>query len=63
MKSNIVDIEGAIHHRTEKAVLFSISGDRDDAEWLPLSVIEIDDSGDPVVVTLPEQIAIDKGLV
>jgi hypothetical protein len=47
-----------IIHETEKAVLFLI----DDKEvWLPRSVIEID--SDIKAITLPERMAIDKGLV
>ena len=62
-RSDIIDIEGTVHHRTDMAVLFSTSGERDDAEWLPNSQIELDDSSAIVVVTLPEQLALDKGLI
>lgn len=63
MKSDVIDLKGVIHHSTERAILFSLTGDRDDAVWLPKSQIEIDESTKPVVVTLPEWLAIDQELV
>lgn len=63
MKSNIIDIEGAIHAETERAILFSTTGEEDEAAWLPLSLIEVERTASTVTVTLPEQFAIDKGLV
>jgi hypothetical protein len=63
MKSNIVDIEGMVHHRTEKAVLFSTDGNRANAEWLPLSQIEVEDNHPIWTVTLPETLALEKGLI
>lgn len=64
MKSDIIDIDGAIEARTEKAVLFH-TGDKEQAAWLPLSQIEVDETGVPgiVTVTLPEWLATDKGLI
>ena len=60
-KLKVVNVEGAIHHRTDKAILFSTSGKRDDAVWLPKSAFEIyEEDG---LIVLPEQMAIDKGLV
>lgn len=63
MKSNVIDIEGMVHHQTEKAVLFSTDGNRANAEWLPLSQIEVEDNHPIWTITLPEQIALDKGLI
>lgn len=63
MKSDLVDIEVTVHHETEKAVLVSDDGDRKRAVWLPKSAIEIAGDGLRVTVTLPERLAIDKGLV
>lgn len=57
----IIDLEGVIHHQTERAVLFSIDGERDHATWLPRSQIEIHD--DDGVISLPERLAIEKELV
>lgn len=64
MKSNIIDIDGAIEARTEKAVLFH-TGDKTEAAWLPLSQIEIGETGFEGIVTvsLPEWLATDKGLI
>ena len=63
MKSNLVDIEGAIHAETEKAVLFSETGERAKAVWLPKSMVEIDRDGGKSILTMPEQLALDKGLI
>lgn len=63
MSGGLVDIEMRRHVETEKAILVSDDGDRDAAVWLPKSLIEIEDSGDTIVVTMPERLAIEKGLV
>jgi hypothetical protein len=64
MSKKPVDIEGVIHRETEKAVLVSDTGDPKDAKWLPLSQIEIEfGKSDVVTITLPEELAIEKGLV
>lgn len=64
MKSDVIDIDGAIEARTDKAVLFH-TGNKSEAAWLPLSQIEIDETGIPgiVTVTLPEWLATEKGLI
>ena len=65
MKSNIIDIEVEIAHRTEKAVLVH-TGVRGDAVWLPLSMIEMDPDdtvSGTAIMTLPESLALDKGLI
>ena len=63
-KSNIIDIEGAVEARTEKAVLFH-TGDKSKAVWLPLSQVEVDDTGIGGIetVTLPMWLAQEKGLI
>ena len=66
MRSDLVDIAGVIHHQTEKAILFSETGDKDDAVWLPKSVVEVEHDPkkpDYVTVTLPERFAKDRGLI
>jgi len=63
MKSNIMDIDGAIHHQTEKAILFSTSGEADEAVWLPKSAVEFDEMNGLTTIQIPEQLAIDKGLI
>jgi hypothetical protein len=63
-KSDLVDLTVQLHHETGKAVLVSDDGDRDHAVWLPLSQVEIERKPNGVViVTLPEWLATDKGLV
>ena len=65
MKSNLIDIEVHVHHKTEKAVFISDTGDKADAEWVPLSQIEIEE--DPknsiATVTMPEWLAKEKGFI
>ncbi|HHY50229.1 MAG TPA: hypothetical protein GYA10_10835 [Alphaproteobacteria bacterium] len=66
MKSDLVDIAGVIFTETERAVLFSDTAHRANAVWLPKSQIEIAQDGyrrDFVTVTVPERLAIEKGLV
>lgn len=63
MRSDITDIEGQVHARTDRAILFSDDGDKDGAVWLPLSQVEVDmKPGGTAIVTLPEWLAVDKGL-
>ena len=56
-RSDLVDIAGEIRAQTEKAIQF-YDGER--TVWLPRSQIEINDDG---TVTMPEWLAVDKGLV
>lgn len=59
--SDLVDIDVEIKHMTDKAVLVS---DGDNDVWLPLSQTEVEDNGDGTgVVTIPEWLAIEKGLL
>jgi hypothetical protein len=64
MKSDLIDIDVECTARTEKAVLVH-TGDKTEAVWLPLSQCEIAPSGFPGIetVTLPEWLALDKGLI
>ena len=57
MKSNLIDIEARLVHQTEKAWLLDINGD-DEPVWIPKSAAEFDDG----VLTLPEPLALEKGL-
>lgn len=63
-KSDIIDLDGAIEAKTEKAILFH-TGDKRQAAWLPLSRIEVEETGigGIVTVTLPEWMALEKGLI
>lgn len=63
-RSDLVDLTMRLHHETAKAVLVSDDGDKAHAVWLPLSQVEIEHKPKGiVVVTLPEWMATDKGLV
>lgn len=64
MKSNIIDLDGAIEARTERAVLFH-TGNKEEAAWLPLSQVEVSETGVGGIftVTLPEWLAQEKGLI
>ena len=63
MKSNIVYIDVEVTARTAKAVLVH-TGIKEKAIWLPLSQIEIEETGigEIFTVTLPEWLALEKGL-
>lgn len=63
MKSDLVDLTLVIHHETDKAVLVSETGERSSAVWLPKSRIEIERQDKVALITVPERLAIDKGLV
>lgn len=60
-RSDLVDIAGTLKAETELAILFD---DGAQAVWLPRSQIEIDRGFDGLfVVTLPDWLANDKGLI
>ncbi|QEN84757.1 hypothetical protein FZC33_00235 [Labrys sp. KNU-23] len=59
MKSDLVDIEVTVHHETAKVWLLSTHGDRQKAVWIPKSMGVLEGS----ILALPEQFAIDKGLI
>ena len=75
--SDLIDLTMALHHETEKAILVSDDGDPKRGKWLPKSAVEfvrvpegkvaqrqVGGPKYPVVeVTMPEWLAIDKGLV
>jgi len=58
MKSDLVDIAGEIRHETEKAYLF-FDGYKE--TWIPKSMCQWDQ--DSKTLTMPEWIAMDKGLI
>lgn len=64
MSDELIEIDGAIEARTEKAVLFH-TGDKSKAEWLPRSQIKIEDTGIPEIytVSMPEWMAVQRGFV
>lgn len=62
MRSDVIDIDVHVHVKTERAVLISETGDRDAAEWVPLSQVEVEMTGGATArITLPEWLAIEKG--
>ena len=64
MKSNLIDLDVEVTARTEKAVLVH-TGNKADAVWLPLSQVEVCETGFAGIetVTLPEWLALEKGLI
>lgn len=66
MASGLVDLTVRVHGRTAKAVRVSTDGEDRSSVWLPLSQVELAEPeriGGPAQLTLPEWLAIDKGLV
>ena len=64
MRSRLTDIDVHVHHQTDKAILVSTDGDRKAAVWIPLATCEIEmGCGKQGVLTLEEDLAIEKGLV
>ncbi len=62
MMARLVDLELIIVRFTDNAVL--VQSDEDSEEiWLPLSQIEIQDEGGICEITMPELLALEKGLV
>lgn len=59
MRSDLIDLEARLVHETDKARLLDFGGDA--PVWLPKSQHEWD--AEDGLVTLPERVAIDRGLV
>jgi len=64
MKSDLHDLELQLHHETDRAILVSDDGDAANGVWLAKSIIEFEkkDKG-IVIVTLPEWLGIERGLL
>ncbi len=63
-KFDKVEMDVTEHYRTERALLASDDGERDNAKWVPLSQIEITkEKGDQLTISLPEWLAKEKGWV
>ena len=63
-KSDLIDMALQLHARTERAVLVSDDGDKEKAVWLPLSQVEVLPlKHGTIAVTMPEWLALDKGLI
>jgi hypothetical protein len=64
MKSDLTELELQLHHETDRAILVSDDGDAANGCWLEKSVVEFEKKGNwRVIVTLPEWLAIERGLV
>ena len=65
MKSDLVDVACCRHAETDQAILVSDDDNRADAVWLPKSQVEIesDNYKNFITVTMPEWLALEKGLI
>lgn len=68
MKSDLVDIDAVRHAETKQAVKISDDGVTEHAVWVPKAHCEIvpftgRDGRQYVKVTMPEWLALDKGLI
>jgi hypothetical protein len=66
MRSDLIDLSLFLEHETEQAILVHDGDDKKKAVWLPKSACEVErDIMRPrlITVTLPERLAIEKGLV
>lgn len=57
MRSNLIDIEARLVHETEKAWLLDVGNDK--PTWVPKSAAEFDGE----TLTIPEPLAVERGLV
>ena len=63
-RSNLIDMTLQLHHEVEKAILVSDDGNSEHGVWLAKSLIEFAPKANGIVeVTLPEWLAIERGLV
>ncbi|TPN44419.1 hypothetical protein FJ981_27880 [Mesorhizobium sp. B1-1-4] len=63
-KSDLIDVTVQLHHETDRAVLVSDDGERESAIWIPLSQCEVLKRPNGIaIVTMPEWLALDKGLI
>lgn len=60
MKSNLVDVACIIRHETERAWLVDVGEEK--PVWIPKSQAEIDEAHG-TILTLPEWLAREKGLI
>jgi hypothetical protein len=64
MKSDVIDIRGQVHAKTDRAIMFSTDGERANAVWLPLAQIEVGPLHRGVgEITMPEWLATREGLI
>ncbi len=61
-RSDLVEVNGEYRHDTPKAWLIDFG--LDDPVWVPKSQVELEEEGDgTVTVTMPEWLALEKGLI
>ena len=64
MAREVIDITVQVHAKTDRAILVSDDGEESNAVWLPLSQVEVEmKQGGTAEITLPEWLALDKGLI
>ena len=61
MKSDLIDLEVRLVHETPLAWLFTQFNDGGTETWLPKSMCEFDQVAG--ILTLPEPLALEKGLI
>ena len=63
--SEPVEIDAYLHKQTPDAYLISLDEDEDEAVWVPKSLAKIVEDGDDdvYVFSMPEWLALDKGLI
>lgn len=57
MRSNLIDIEARLVHETDKAWLLDVGNEK--PVWVPKSAAEFDGE----TLTMPEPLAMEKGLI
>ncbi|UXU73777.1 MULTISPECIES: hypothetical protein [unclassified Paracoccus (in: a-proteobacteria)] len=64
MRSNVIDLDVQVLHETDKAVMVTPDVP-DNGVWLPKSQIELSETGIAgiMTVTLPEWLALERGLI
>jgi hypothetical protein len=64
MRSNVIDLDVQVLHETDKAAMVTLDVP-DNGVWLPKSQIELNETGIAgiMTVTLPEWLALEKGLI
>lgn len=64
MKSDLIDVTVQLHFMTDRAIRVSDDGDSEKAVWIPLSQCEVLKRPNGIaIVTLPEWMALEKGLI
>ena len=62
-KSELVDLDVVLVHETERAILVRLTEDGEKV-WLPLAAVEVNErKARTANITLPEALALEKGLI